>query len=60
MIWILLWLYIMGTLNEFLFAIAAGVDVNRWQSHMLIALWPITVPASMLLAGYELLTGKDD
>ena len=60
MVWIILWLYIIGTLNEFLFAMSVNVDIDRWQSHLLIALWPITVPASMLLAGYEFLTGKND
>lgn len=60
MIWVLLWLYIIGTVNEFLFAVAADVDVGRWQSHVIIALWPITVPAAMLLMCYEVMTGKDD
>lgn len=59
MIWVLLWFYIMGALNEFLFASVNGVDLSRWQNHVMVALWPITVPAAFALATYESITGKD-
>lgn len=60
MIWIILWLYIIGTVNEFLFAVTADVDTSRWQSHLAVALWPITVPAAILYTVYETMLGKDD
>ena len=60
MIWVILWLYIVGTFNEFLFAVTSDVDMARWQSHLVVALWPITVPAAMLYTAYEIMTGKDN
>lgn len=60
MVWVILWLYIVGTMNELLFAFTTDVDTTRWQNHVVIALWPITVPLAMLTAAYEIITDKDD
>ena len=60
MIWVLLWLYIIGTFNEILFASSVDVDMSDWKNHLIIALWPVTVPAAMITAAYELMTDKGD
>lgn len=50
MIWILFYLYVIGVVNDFMFAITAGADLGDWKTHVSIALWPLTVPAAIIIA----------
>lgn len=56
MIWIFLYVYIIGTINDFMFAVIADADFSDWKTHLSIGLWPITVPAAIL---YTLWEGAD-
>jgi len=50
MIWFLLYLYVVGVLNDFMFAISNDADLKDWRVHVNIAAWPITVPAALIIA----------
>lgn len=51
MIWVLLYLYLVGVLNDFMFAISSeDADLTDWKVHANIAAWPITVPAAVIVA----------
>ena len=50
MIWVLLYVYIIGTLNDFMYAVNAEADLTDWKMHLNIAAWPITVPAAILVS----------
>jgi hypothetical protein len=51
MIWVLLYLYLIGVLNDFMFAVSSeDVDLSDWKAHVNIAAWPITVPAAIIVA----------
>ena len=51
MIWILLYVYLVGVLNDFMFAVSSeDADLSDWRVHVNIALWPISVPASIVVA----------
>lgn len=53
MIWILLYVYVIGTLNDFMFAVVSeDVDLSDWRVHVNIAAWPITVPAAIIVATF--------
>lgn len=51
MIWALLYLYLIGVLNDFMFAVSSeDADLKDWRTHVNIALWPISVPAAVVVA----------
>lgn len=50
MFWIVLWLYVVGALNDLFSAVNAGADLKKTRTHIDIALWPITVPFWMIVA----------
>jgi|SanBayMetagenome_1026888.scaffolds.fasta_scaffold17643_3 hypothetical protein len=50
MIWVLLYIYVIGTLNDFMYAVNAEADLTDWKMHLNIAAWPITVPAAILVS----------
>lgn len=50
MIWVLLYLYVVGVINDFMFAIGNDADLKDWRVHANIAAWPITVPAALIIA----------
>lgn len=50
MIWVLLYIYVIGTLNDFMYALSHEADLSDWKMHVNIAAWPITVPAALLVA----------
>ena len=56
MIWVLLYLYVVGIINDFMFAVGNEADLTDWKVHANIAAWPITVPAALIIA----LTMKDE
>lgn len=56
MIWVLLYLYVIGTINDLMYALSHEADMSDWKMHLNIAAWPITVPAAVIVA---ILT-KDD
>ena len=53
MIWVLLYVYIIGTVNDFMMAILNDADLSDWRTHVSIALWPITVPAAIAIVVWE-------
>lgn len=50
MIWVLLYVYVIGAFNDFMYAVNAEADLSDWKMHLNIAAWPITVPAAILVA----------
>lgn len=56
MTWVLLYLYVIGVLNDFAYALSADADLKDWKVHVNIAAWPISVP---LAIAYAIFT-KDD
>ena len=53
MIWALLYLYLVGVLNDFMFAVSSeDANLSDWKTHVNIALWPISVPAAMVVATF--------
>ena len=50
MIWILLYVYLIGVLNDFMYAISLDADLTDWRVHANIALWPISVPVAVIIA----------
>lgn len=56
MVWLLLYIYVIGTINDFMFAVIGDADFTDWKIHASIALWPITVPAAII---YTLWEGTD-
>lgn len=51
MIWLLLYVYVIGVLNDFMFAVTSeDADLSDWKTHVNIALWPISVPAAVVVA----------
>jgi len=53
MIWVLLYVYIIGTVNDFMMAIMNDADLSDWRTHASIALWPITVPLAIAVVVWE-------
>jgi hypothetical protein len=51
--WVFLYLYVIGTINDLMFAVNAEADLKDWKTHVGIALWPITVPAAIVVGIYE-------
>ena len=56
MIWVLLYVYIIGTINDFMMAVTSDADLSDWRTHVSIALWPFSVPLAIATAIWE---GKD-
>lgn len=56
MFWIFLYVYVIGTLNDIMFAKFIDADFSDWRVHVSIALWPVTVPIALVGAMLE----KDD
>lgn len=56
MIWVLLYVYVIGTINDLMYALSNDADMSDWKMHLNIAAWPITVPAAILVAIFT----KDD
>jgi hypothetical protein len=52
MIWVLLYVYLIGVLNDFLYASSVEADLTDWKMHVNIAAWPITVPAAIIVAAF--------
>lgn len=50
MIWVLLYVYIMGIVNDFMYAVSNDMDTRDWRVHLNIAAWPITVPLAVVYA----------
>lgn len=51
MIWLLLYVYLIGVLNDFMFALSSDEsDLSSWKTHLNIAAWPITVPMAVFVA----------
>lgn len=51
MVWLFLYLYFVGAVNDLLMTYASEeVDMSDWATHVNILLWPITVPASIVIA----------
>jgi len=50
MIWLLLYVYLIGVLNDFMYAMSSEADLKDWKMHVNIAAWPITVPAALIVA----------
>lgn len=50
MIWILLYVYLIGVLNDFMYAISLNADLKDWRIHANIALWPFSVPVAIIIA----------
>lgn len=50
MFWLFLYIYVIGTLNDAMFAISNDADFSDWRIHVSIALWPITVPMALVAA----------
>jgi hypothetical protein len=47
MIWVLLYIYVIGTINDLMFAVIADADMSDWKTHVTIAFWPISVPVAI-------------
>lgn len=53
MIWVLLYVYLIGVLNDFMFALSSeDADLSSWKTHANIAAWPITVPIAVFVATF--------
>lgn len=50
MIWILLYLYAIGVLNDLMYAVSNDSDLKDWRVHANIAAWPLTVPLAVIYA----------
>lgn len=50
MIWVLLYVYVIGTLNDFMYALNSEADLSDWKMHLNIAAWPISVPAALIVS----------
>jgi len=59
MIWLLLYVYIMGTVNDFMIAVLHDADLDDWKIHASIALWPITVPMAIVAVAWENWNAKE-
>lgn len=59
MIWLLLYVYIIGTINDFMVAVMHDADLDDWKTHASIALWPITVPMAIVAVAWENWNAKE-
>jgi hypothetical protein len=50
MFWLFLYVYIIGTINDLMFAIHNEVDLKDWRTHVHVALWPLSVPLAIIVA----------
>jgi hypothetical protein len=53
MFWLFLYLYLIGAFNDALFAHSSGADFKDWKTHVNVALWPLFVPAALIVSLVE-------
>lgn len=48
--WLLLYVYVIGVVNDFMYAVNYDANLKDWRVHVNIAAWPITVPLAVVWA----------
>lgn len=48
--WLLLYVYVIGALNDLMYATNHDADLKDWRVYLNIAAWPITVPLAIVWA----------
>ena len=59
MFWILLYLYVIGVINDIMFAISCEADFSDWRVHASIAIWPISVPYCICSVAIESILNRE-